>query len=113
MSEDPEQYQRSDEQAKALARAMRLVIDAQREAAEILRQAGAELEPEEREWFSGGRCMGSHPPPPTPHFCLCPYYLGNGNEPCRNTYGDARGPDDGNGPPTVRCRHPKSTHGFF
>ncbi|MEV6954646.1 DUF6422 family protein [Streptomyces sp. NPDC051183] len=111
MSDDAKPDQRTDGQMKALAEASALVAGAQHEAAEILRRAGTELLPEERDWFVGDRCMGQQNPPPTPHFCLCPRYRGNSHEVCVNTFIDHTGPDLGTGSPRVRCGHPKDQHG--
>ncbi|MFE0133085.1 DUF6422 family protein [Streptomyces sp. NPDC059037] len=113
MSDDAKPNQRTNEQAKAVAEAAALVVGAQREAAAILRRAGAELRPEERDWFTGDRCTAEQDPPPTPHRCLCPRYRGNGHEPCVNTFVDDTGPDFGTGSPRVRCRHKKGQHGAF
>jgi hypothetical protein len=111
VSDEAKANRRTDEQAKALAEALALVASAQHGAAAILRRAGTELQPGERDWFAGDRCMGQLDPPPTPHFCLCPRYRGNGQEPCVNTFIDATGPDLGSGDPRVRCGHVKDLHG--
>jgi hypothetical protein len=113
VSDDAKSNQRTDEQTKALVEATALVVGAQQEALAILRRAGTELLPEEREWFVGDRCMGQLDPPPTPHSCLCPRYRGDGHEPCVNTFIDATGPDLGSGSPRVRCGHVKDMHGQF
>ncbi|MCB8905143.1 MULTISPECIES: DUF6422 family protein [unclassified Streptomyces] len=111
MSDNMEPNRRTGEQTKALAEAAAVVVAARREAAAILRRADTELLPEERDWFVGDGCGGALAPPPTPHFCLCPRYRGNGHEPCVNTFVDDTGPDLGTGSPRVRCRHPKDSHG--
>lgn len=112
MSDYAKPNQRTGEQAKALADAATLVIEAQREAAARVRRAGADLLPEERDWF-GDPCLGQLEPPPTPHLCGCGSYKGNGSEPCLNSFIDFTGPDFGTGSPRVTCGHHKGQHAEF
>ncbi|MEU9714326.1 DUF6422 family protein [Streptomyces sp. NPDC047976] len=107
---EPKRNDRTDEQARKLTEAALLIVDARRKAVELVRESGAQLEEEERDFFEG--CTALRPPPPDPHRCVCPRYRGSGgNDKCRTTFPDPwTGGWGGN--PLVRCGHPKEAHGI-
>lgn len=109
MSDQSKPQQRTEEQAKALAEAASLVIDAQREAVAIVRRAGAELLDHERGWF-GRPCGAELEPPPANHRCGCRDYQGDGRERCLRQYSDFTGPDFGSGAPLRTCHHRPDEH---
>lgn len=100
------------EQGAAQERAAYLLIRAQEDAAEILRQHGIEL-PDNP---FASPCQGSFDPhdgftsPPSGAVaCACPRYRGDGG-PCINTFISLDGPGLGGGPPRRKCGHPPSAH---
>ncbi|MFD7962991.1 DUF6422 family protein [Streptomyces zaomyceticus] len=85
-------------------------VEARRKAAGLVRASGADLSPEERDWF-GRPCLAELPPPPTPHLCGSGDYGGSGGEePCLNSWTDFTGPDFGTGSPTRICEHTEFEH---
>ncbi|SPF05477.1 DUF6422 family protein [Streptomyces sp. MA5143a] len=95
MSDPTTPIQMPPEQAKALAEAASLVVNAQREARKILQRAGVEVPPEEVDRYRG--CFG----------CLCSRFKGDFDRPCINEWIDLRQPDY---PLKRRCAHPYESH---
>ncbi|MFJ8013783.1 DUF6422 family protein [Streptomyces sp. NPDC096339] len=103
-------HDRTKAQNQTLAEVASLLIQARRKAAELVRASGADLSPDERDFF-GRPCLAELDPPPTPHICACSDYGGSGGEqPCLNTWIDSTGPDDGTGSPTRICEHTELDH---
>ncbi|MEV6201925.1 hypothetical protein AB0M64_18390 [Streptomyces sp. NPDC051771] len=100
---------RTDAQARTLAEAAALLVEAQDKAVAMIRESGVELSSTERNSLEF-RCSGQLPDP-TPHWCRCRRYRGSGgDDPCRTTFPDHGGVG---GDQWVRCGHPKDTHGVF
>ncbi len=97
MSDQTNPIQMSPEHAKTLAEAQSLVVNAQREAREILQRAGVEVPSEEGDRYRG--CS----------LCLCHHFEGDFDRPCLNEWIDLRQPDF---PLKRRCRHPYESHGM-
>ena len=100
-------YSNSDdltvEQAEALNQAALYIVNARKEAAEMLRRVG--IEPP----LPGApaQCGAVLTSPPPPRACSCNQYLGVEGGPCRTRF---TGPDLGEGPILITCQHPEDAH---
>ena len=104
-----------ENQEAAVERAAYVLIRAQEDAAEILRQHGIAL-PDNPDNPFASPCQGSFnphdgftSPPSGPVACACPRYRGDGG-PCINTFISVDGPGGAGGPPRRKCGHPPSAH---
>lgn len=109
MTDYEKRIDRTEEQARVLAEAMTLLIDARRKAATMIRDSGAELTPEERD-FVGRPCMAELEHPPTPHTCGCRAFKGPDSTFCIGKWFDSTVPDVGSPPGMQVCGHPESDH---
>jgi hypothetical protein len=108
MSEFPYPEGLTDEQSEMLERAAYLIIKARNEAAAMMMRSRVEPPPDEGGWW-GNPCGATFPPPPQHNHCGCRNYTGDGG-PCLSQFIDFTGPDFGDGPPKVTCRHRPSQH---
>jgi Family of unknown function (DUF6422) len=93
----------TEEQADALDKAALHVINARKEAAEMLRGSGVEP----RDSGLLGPCSMLVLTPRPPHTCGCDVYVGVDGGPFRTRF---QGPDLGSGPITITCNHPEAAH---
>lgn len=90
----------TEAQNEAAKEAAKLVFNARKEAAEMLRAAG--IEPP----VFTGPCQAVFFEPRPPRGCGCVEYSGDGG-PCRTRF---EGPDLGSGPITITCQHDQAEH---
>ncbi|MFG2867401.1 DUF6422 family protein [Streptomyces sp. NPDC048338] len=107
---EPKWSDRTDGQSRMLTEAALLLVEARQRAVELVRESGAELREEERD-FIGDLCTAHRDSPAPPHRCFCPRYRGSGgNDKCRTMFPDPHAGGWG-GDQLVRCGHLKTAHG--